>query len=622
MSQEVFKQVRHFRKQGRHDKALELLRDALRRRQLEAEDVEAAGRMVRGVLADSADVGAVHILLLGQCTTTWLANALAAIAWGHGVAIVVTEGAYDNVAQELLTANGPGDAPAIVVLLPWNQRLLCGGSDREPEDRVKDECNFWRQIWGVVKDRLGGRILQVGYDWVGPGARGYCLGSKPGGDVALVRAVNDALRNDLPSGAYFAELEQISGVMGRDRFYDPRRYFWTKQPFSEAGAIHLAEHLWAGVRGLIYGPKKVLVLDLDNTIWGGIVGETGPLGIELGEGPDGEAFRGFQRYVKQLQKRGVVLTVCSKNNPADARAAFEQNPSMVLALDDFAHFDASWDPKAIGLERIAKALRLSLDGFVFVDDNPAEREHIRQTLPEVSVVEMPEDPAGFIPAVEAGLWFEAVGLTEEDAQRADQYRVERKRRGLESSFTSMDDYLDSLGMVAEMRPIDEADLDRVVQLIGKTNQFNLTTRRHSGDRVRDLLSRPGTIARTLRVGDKFGDHGVVSVMLAIAGSHANPASVPNELWIDTWLMSCRVIGRTVEEFFFNALAAEARRRGISRLIGCYIPTAKNGLVKNLYDRLGFTRHGGEDDGTVAYVLSLGGAVPAKTFVRLKDSASQ
>jgi FkbH-like protein len=621
MDHALFKRATDLRKRGQIGPALALLRDALRRGQLDAEAVEKAGRIVRSALADSVDEAVLRIRLLGQCTTTWLANVLAAVAWGHGVAVTVTEGAYDNVAQELLTVD-PVDAPVIAVLLPWNQRLLFGRSDREPEVVAEAECDFWRRIWGLVKGRLGARVLQVGYDWMGPGTRGYCVAGQPGGDVAMVRRVNEALRQDLPSGAYFADLEQISGVMGRERFYDRRRYFWTKQPFSEAGAVRLAEHLWAGVRALLFGPKKVLVLDLDNTLWGGIVGETGPLGIELGEGPDGEAFRAFQEYVKHLRQRGVVLAVCSKNNPADARGAFEQNRSMVLALDDFAHFDASWDPKAMGLERIAKVLRLSLDSFVFFDDNPAEREHIRQALPEVSVVEVPEDPAGFIPALEAGLWFEAVGLTDEDRLRADQYRVEQKRRDAESSFSSMDDYLSSLGMVAEVRPIDESDLDRVVQLIGKTNQFNLTTRRHSADRVRDILSRPDTIGRTLRLADKFGDHGLVSVLLAVADLDGGSLSGSYGLSIDTWLMSCRVIGRSVEEFFFNVLTAEARQRGASRLLGCYVPTPKNGLVKDLYDRLGFARCNGDHGAAVTYELKLAGAAPAKTFVRRKDGESR
>jgi FkbH-like protein len=607
--QSLFKQVSELRKQSKAPEALELLRNALSRQQLDAEGIEKAGRIIHVLLAGMTDKPATRVLLLGQCTTSWLANTLTAVAWGQGSALMVSEGAYDNVIQELLATSPDEGKPDVVVLVPWNQRLLFDDDNRSPARRVDDECAFWQQAWKLVRERLGARILQVGYDWITPGALGHCLGARADGNVALVRRVNDALRESLPGGAYFADLEQISGIMGRERFYDLRRYYWTKQPFSEPGTVRLSEHLWAGIRAMLTGPKKVLVLDLDNTLWGGVVGETGPLGIELGEGPDGEAYRAFQKHVKSLSKRGVVLAVCSKNNPADARGPFVENPAMVLSLDDFAHFEASWEPKVQGLKRIAKTLQLGLDSFVFFDDNPAEGELIRQALPEVEVIEV-TDPSEYIRALERGLWFETVGLTEEDRQRVGQYRAENQRRDAADSFESIDGYLASLDMVGEVRPIDEADFDRVVQLIGKTNQFNLTTRCHNAEQVRHMLAHPATIGLTLRMVDRFGDYGLVSVILAVEDKARSDG-----LRIDTWLMSCRVISRTAEEFFFNTLVEEARRRGTRRLIGEYIPTAKNGLVKDLYTRLGFAPAKAGSNGTQVYELELEKASLGKTFVQ-------
>lgn len=612
--QSFFKQVSDLRKQSRQAEALEQLRDALRRQQLDAEGVEKAGRILSPLLAGEAKRAACRALLLGQCTTSWLANTLTAAAWGQGTALTVTEGAYDNVMQELLAAGAKEEKPDVVVLLPWNQRLLFGNENRSPAERVDDECAFWQQTWRLIRERLGARILQAGYDWITPGALGYCLGAKADGDAALVRRVNDALRESLPSGAYFADLEQIAGMMGRERFYDLRRYFWTKQPFSEAGTVRLSEHLWAGIRAMLSGPKKVLVLDLDNTLWGGVVGETGALGVGLGEGPDGEAFRAFQKHVKALSKRGVVLAVCSKNNPADARGPFLENPAMILSLDDLAHFEVSWEPKSQGLKRIAKTLQLGLDSFVFFDDNPAEREQIRQALPEVVVVEV-SDPSEYIRDLEKGLWFETVGLTDEDRQRGEQYRAENERRNLATSFDSLDDYLISLDMVGDIRPIDDADFERVVQLIGKTNQFNLTTRRHSAEQLRRMLAHPATIGLTLRMVDRFGDYGLVSVILAVEDD-----SQPGSLQIDTWLMSCRVISRTAENFLFNALMEEARQRGARRLIGHYIPTPKNGLVKDLYDRLGFKPALNGSNGTQTYELDLAQAMPSTSFIQAMMTA--
>jgi FkbH-like protein len=608
---DLFKQARGLLKDGRAEEALALLQSPLRNRGLKAEEMDKAGRFIQTAMERGlTSPPSLHVWLLGQCTTSWLVTSLTAVAWGQHVAPRVEEGGYDTVIQALLNPPTWDKRPDVVVLLPWTQRLL-GGSDRPTTARIEEEVSFWRQAWHLAQEKVGTRLLQVGYDWVLPGSSGHHLGGVSGGDVDLVRQVNSALRSHLPPGAFFLDLEQIAGEMGRDRFYDPRRYHWTKQPFSEAGMVRLAEHLWAGIRALTTGPKKVLVLDLDNTLWGGVVGETGPLGIALGETPDGEGYRAFQEHVKKLGQRGVVLAVASKNNPEDAREPFAQNPAMILQMDDFAAFEASWQPKAVMMDRIAQTLNLGLDSFVFFDDNPAEREHIRQTHPEVAVIETPEDPAEYVRSLQAGLWFEAAALTEADQERVAQYAVERKRRELQQSFASMEDYLQSLDMRAEVRFIDEADMQRVVQLLAKTNQFNLTTRRHSYDDLRQLISEHRSIPLTLRVTDKFGDYGLVAVLLTVPHGHTGSDTAR----IDTWLMSCRVIGRTVEHFFLDALLERAAANGYRRLIGEYIPTKKNSLVKGLYQEMGFRPLAETEEGIRRYELTLAESCRPTSFVR-------
>jgi FkbH-like protein len=603
-----FKDVNAHGRQGRPDAALKILREALSRGRLDAEGVDKAGRLCPNLFAAAGVKPAARVLVLGQCTTTWLVSAVTATAWGHGVPLHVVDGAYDNIMQELLATDASAGYD-VVVLVPWNKRLLSGTATDDRAVRLEDETTFWRNAWTLITDRRSSRILQVGFDYIAPGPFGHLLSARGHGDVALVRAANESLRGTLPPGALFLDLEQVSGEVGRLRFYDPRRYHWTKQPFSDDGVVRLAAHLVAGVRALVSGPRKVLVLDLDNTVWGGVVGETGPLGITLGEGPDGEAFTAFQKHVKGLAARGIVLAVASKNNDADAREPFEKNPNMVLTLDDIAHFEANWDPKAGSLRRIAETLQLGLDSLVFFDDNAAEREHIRQALPQVAVVDVPEEPAEYVRALDAALWFEAVDITSEDRQRASLYQTERKRRDAEQAFDSLDGYLQSLEMRADIRRIDQVDLDRVVQLIGKTNQFNLTTRRHSAAKVTQMLADSRAIGLSLRLTDRFGDHGLVSVMLAVPGEEVDA------LEIDTWLMSCRVISRTVEQSFFNAMVDEARARGINRLVGTYAPTPKNALVSNLYDRLGFSRRESTVDGRVMYEFVLDARTPAVTFVQ-------
>jgi FkbH-like protein len=613
-SSELFANVAAMRKQGRVDRALAILRDALGRGGLGPEEIDRAGRFIRKAHADGRwGEGTTRVHLLGQCTTSWLVPAMTAIAWGQGHACDVTEGGYDNVLQDLARLGAEPEAPDVVVLVPWTQRL--GGGAGPVERRVEDELAFWRHAWDAA-GRMGARILQVGYDWMGPGAEGFGLAGEPGHAVDLARAVNAALRRNRPPGSYFLDLELVSGMMGREAFYDPRRYFWTKQPFSERGAVRLAGHICAGIRALTAGPKKVLVLDLDNTLWGGVVGETGPLGVALGESPDGEAFRAFQKHVKALSKRGIVLALASKNNPADGREPFEKNPDMVLGLDDIAAAEINWEPKGTTIRRIAETLSLGLDSFVFFDDNPAEREQVRQALPEVAVIDVPAEPAEYVRVLQAGLWFETTSLTEADRARAEQYAVERQRRELQQSAGSMEDYLRSLEMTADVREIDDADLMRVVQLLGKTNQFNLTTRRHTREDVLRLLDRPGAIGTTLRVEDRFGDHGLVGVMVAVPSEDD-----PEVLRVDTWLMSCRVICRTVEEFLCGDLIDRARHLGYREILGEYIPTKKNALVSELYDRMGFRRVEAGSDPSVFYTLELAGAARPVTYLVPKETGS-
>ncbi len=596
--------ARELQKNGRTDEALSLLRDAIRRGLLDPESLDKAGRFVQKH-QPSANAP-IEVMLLGQWTTSWLGNALTAEAWGRGSALRVAEGGYDTILQDLVALRSRPKAPDALVLLPWSGKL---DERKDPHEAIlRDELEFWSQAWGLARE-LGSRLIQVGYDWVTPGPEGVHLAGSRGGRLRLIRDLNDALRDALPDNSYFVDLDAISGGFGRARFYDLRRYFWTKQPVSEEGTVELAKHLWAGIRALRTGPKKVLVLDLDNTLWGGVVGETGPHGIGLGETPEGEAFRAIQAHARALTDRGVLLAVASKNNHADAREPFDVNPGMALKFDHIAAFEACWEPKGTTIARIAETLNLGLDSFVFLDDNPAEREQVRQALPDVEVVEVGEEPAEFLRALESGLWFEAGQLTEADRQRAGQYVVERERRDLRAAFTSIEDYLQSLEMSAEIRPVDEADLPRVVQLLAKTNQFNLTTRRHSQAEVERMLSDPRSVSRTFRVRDRFGDYGLVAVLLGVPED-------ADTIRINTWLMSCRVIGRTVEQLCLREFAEAASGLGFRRILGEFIPTKKNALVADLYDRLGFARvEAAEGAEGTRYRLDLDGAELPVTYVR-------
>jgi FkbH-like protein len=616
VEREILRDARHSLDAGRPERALEVLRQAVRRRSLSPQAIGRAGQLIRKALEHTGRREIVRVLLLGQCTTSWLKNAVTAEALGAGIAAIVDDGLYDNILQEVAALPASlADNALTLALLPWNERLLAN-SPRTSDQRVEDELAFWSEVWRTAQSRGVARIIQVGLDWMGPGALGYHLTGVAGGDAHLIRRVNDALRQALPHGSYFVPLEEISGMDGRDAFYDRRRQLWTRQPFSERGLVSLAEHIVAGLRAVTTGPKKVLVVDLDNTLWGGVVGEAGAAGIVLGHTPEGEAFVAFQRYLKALSGRGILLAVCSKNNPADAREPFLTNSDIALSLDDFAAFEANWGPKVDGLRRIAESLNLGLDSFVFFDDNPAEREHVRQALPDVVVVDVPEDPADYVRALEDGLSFETVALTDEDTRRRERYALDGRRRTIAREAGSVDEYLRSLEMAGTLRPIDESDLPRVAQLIGKTNQFNLTTRRHGVEQVRALLGQPDAIGITLRLRDRFGEHGMIGVVLAVP-SHRD-AGGERVLRVDTFLMSCRVIGRTAEHLLVQHLIGEARRRGFAVIHGEFVPTAKNALVRDFWQTMGFGRVASSDatgDATEIFELRVADALAPDSFVR-------
>ena len=586
-------------RRGARDRARALLADAVRRG-LPALKLHSAGKLLAKLDVEEPPASLPRVHVLGELTTGWLTPMLRAWGAASSATGAVTEGGFDVVLQELF-AMQPGAAD-VVVLVPWAGSRLDSLS-------VESELARWQACWARAS-ALGMRVIQVGLDLPGPGSEGYLLSARGGGLRERVRACNRALRESLPDDAVFVDLETIAGDMGRRSFYEARRWYWTKQPMSEEGTALLARHLAHAAKAQSRGPCKVLVLDCDNTLWGGVVGELGPHGVELGEGPKGQAFREFQQWCKDLTKRGILLAVATKNEPEDARAPFEQNTAMVLQLDDLLAFEAHWQPKSLSLQRIAEKLNLGIDSLAFFDDNPAEREQVRQALPQVTVVEVPEDPVDYIRAIEESLAFEAPRLTAADAQRVAQYKAESARQELSSAFANVEDYLRSLDMVGELREIDASDLPRVVQLVGKTNQWNLTTRRHSRAQVEAMVATAGAVCRTLRLRDKFGDHGLVGVVLAVPDG----AGV---LRVDTWLMSCRVIARTAEEFVWQGVVAAAREVGHERIVGDYLPTRKNRQVAELYGRLGLAEEGsvpGEGEGARRFSAALQTLQPPATWV--------
>jgi FkbH-like protein len=342
-------------------------------------------------------------------------------------------------------------------------------------------------------------------------------------------------------------------------------------------------HAAALIRASLGLTSKCLALDLDNTLWGGIIGEDGVNGIRLGGSPAGESFVAFQQYIQALQRRGVILAICSKNNEEDAKAPFRDHPEMVLKLDDIAAFVANWQSKDENLRQIAATLNIGLDSIVFLDDNPVERNLIRRLVPEIEVPELPQDPALYAAALHRSLCFEAWSLTADDRNRAAAYRQNAERSEQLAASGNVDDYLAGLGMHVELRPFDEANLVRIVQLINKTNQFNLTTRRTTEAECLALIGRADCYTQFMRLKDRFGDNGITGILVAFLEG--------DTLRIDNWLLSCRVLGRRVEDAMLAHALDFAAANRCQFVVGEYIPTAKNAQVSGIFEKYGFEPNG-------------------------------
>ena len=376
---------------------------------------------------------------------------------------------------------------------------------------------------------------------------------------------------------------------------------FAKLPFSDQYVPLYADHvgrLLAAMRGKA---RRCLILDLDNTLWGGVIGDDGLEGIKLSQGDaTGEAHLTVQQLALTLRDRGIVLAVSSKNTDSVARRPFKEHPDMLLKEEHLAVFQANWEDKATNIRAIAESLSLGLGSLVFLDDNPVERELIRRELPEVAVPELDDDPAQFARTLAAAGYFEALHYLDEDRQRASMYQTNARRLGAMQQMGDMDSYLRSLDMRLVVSDFDPTTRARVTQLINKSNQFNLTTRRYTEAEVAALESTPGVMTLHARLVDRFGDNGIICVVICRAGSRS--------VWtIDSWLMSCRVLGRKVEQAVLNEVLLRARASGIDTLVGVYRPTDRNAMVRDHYRKLGFQQIVARDESATTWELDTGTA---------------
>jgi FkbH-like protein len=611
--------LRAFRAGGTLDDAI-----ALANQRLDFVATNALDAAVRTRIGEDAPSGLstrpVRLAVLGSSTLDHLHSSIRVAGLRRGIWVSTYENDYGQYLQELADASSAlHEFAPTAVLFAFDAAHLTAGlqasqSEADAAAFFDAACERLRDCWKRAREAFGCPVIQQTVLPVAVPVLGSNEHRLAGSRSAMVVRINSWLRQVADAnGVHLLALDARVAQDGLNAWHDAALWHRSKQEISPVAAPvygDLVGRLLAAVQGRSF---KCLALDLDNTLWGGVIGDDGLEGIVLGQGsPLGEAFIGLQEYARDLSKRGIILAVCSKNEEANAWEPFDKHPEMVLRRQDIAAFVANWSDKPTNLREIAETLNIGLDAIVFLDDNPFERTLVRRELPMVAVPEVDQEPSNYARVIADAGYFESLVVTSEDRERSSLYQSNAARDALRKSATDLPSYLRSLDMELQWRRFDRMGMQRIVQLINKTNQFNLMTRRYTEDDVMTVMANNRAFGLQLRLLDRFGDNGIISIIIGKMDDD------DDDLVIDTWLMSCRVLGRQVEAATLNLVAAQAHALGAQRLVGEYRPTKKNMMVRDHYSRLGFTTLETEDSGITRSALDLATYVPSETFIQVKE----
>jgi FkbH-like protein len=555
-----------------------------------------------------------RLALIGNGTLELLVPILVATAARHGVGLECIHAAYGQMTQEALDPSSRinSSQPDAVLLavdyrgLPLQFIAGDAAAERADIDSAVAQINTIRE---GIRLHCGAVVI---VQTVAPPPETLFGGFDcivPGTPRRLIERLNHAITESVAgTNDLVLDVARLAETVGLGTWHSPALWNLAKLPFDDSCLPIYADHLMRLIAALRGRSRKCLILDLDNTVWGGVIGDDGLEGIKIAQGDaTGEAHLAVQQLALSLRRRGIVLAVSSKNTDEIARAPFREHPEMLLKEEHFAVFQANWNDKATNIKAIAEELSLGLDAMVFLDDNPVERALVRQVLPQVAVPELPEDPAWYARTLAAAGYFESIAFSAEDRARADMYQSNARRVALQSQAGDLDAYLASLGMEILFAPFDRVGRARISQLINKSNQFNLTTRRYSEAEVAAAEEESEVFTLQVRLVDRFGDNGMISVVICRPDRSG--------VWaIDTWLMSCRVLGRRVEQMVLREIILHARESGLQTLIGTYHPTEKNGLVRDHYHKLGFENLAERSDGTTEWSLATATEVAAAPMI--------
>lgn len=541
--------------------------------------------------SDMTGLPVVRLSILGDCATQHLSRAVRGAGYEEGVAVEIWEADYNQIELQLVDGQSPlyESRPDLVFLMLCHQKLyeaFCHTPEAERPlfaDRMAERIIGY---WELAASHCEARILQSNFMLVDDAVFGNYANKTAHSYVYQVRKLNvllmqAAAESVIGKRVSIVDMDLIQQRYGSEAMQDDRTYFIGKLPAAVKYLPAVAAEVVRIIKALRGSVKKCVITDLDNTLWGGVIGDDGLENIQIGELGQGQAFCALQTWLKELKNRGILLAVCSKNEEDAAKLPFEKHPEMVLRLDDFAMFVANWEEKAGNIRRIQETLNIGMDSIVFLDDNPFERELVRSLIPEICVPELPEDATAYLPYLRGLGLFETASFSEEDAKRTGQYREEAQRASQQRRFDTYEDYLKSLEMEAYVSAFDAFHMPRIAQLSQRSNQFNLRTIRYTEADVERLSKDEEYETLFFCLKDAFGDYGLISVVVL----KKQPDST---LFIEEWFMSCRVLKRGMEEFIADTIVAKAKELSFARVVGEYLQTPKNKMVEHLYERLGFT----------------------------------
>lgn len=553
----------------------------------------------------------IKIAILGDSSTQLLVQVIKGYGYTEKINFEIYEADYQQIERQI--ADFSSDLykfnPEYVIIFESTEKLI---NDFYKLGKVNQKkyadthIERIKNLWDKVNSKLNCKIINFNYVEINDNIFGNYGNKVETASIYQIRKLNLNLMESAREykNIFINDVCTLQNINGRNNSFDSRLYISSNIVFNLDFLPMIAKSIVDIIKAASGKINKCLILDLDNTVWGGIIGDDGINNIQIGELGIGKAFSEVQMWAKQLKERGIILAICSKNSENIAKEPFLNHPDMILHLDDISIFVVNWENKVSNIKYIQSVLNIGFDSMVFVDDSSFERDMIKKMLPEITVPELPEDPVDYVPYLKSLNLFETISYSNEDSNRTKKYQYEAKRARFKTYFSSIDDYLKNLNMIAEVSEFDDYHIPRIAQLTQRSNQFNLRTKRYTEKDIDKIRKSNQYITRYFKLEDKFGEHGLISIVIL-------KKIDSDSVFVDTLIVSCRVLKRGMEEFIFNKIVNLAASEGCKKIIGEYLSTSKNALVKDIFKEFGFAK---EED---KWILDVKNYRERKIFIKEK-----